>query len=74
MFVLLLQGLELEKQAEGIIELESRIEVAEGERDTAREQMQSMTPRPDLPPGMALPRQLGPQGTAKFAAALIKHR
>ena len=33
-----------------------------------------MTPRPDLPPGMGLPRQLGPQGTAKFATALTKRR
>ncbi len=57
-----------------MIELESRIEVAEGERDAAREQMQTMTPRPDLPPGMALPMQLGPQGTGRFAAALTKHR
>ena len=54
--------------------LESRIEVAEGERDAAREQMQAMTPRPGLPPGMALPGQLGPEGTAKFMAALTKHR
>ena len=72
--LLLPQGLELEKQAEGVIELESRIEVAEGERDAARAQMQAMTPRPDLPPGMVLPRHLGPQGTARFAAALTKHR
>ena len=69
-----LQGAELEKQAEGIVVLESRIEVAEGERDAAREQMQAMTPRPGLPPGMALPGQLGPEGTAKFMAALTKHR
>ena len=48
--------------------------MAEGERDAAREQMQNMTPRPDLPPGMALPRQLGLQGTGRFAAALTKHR
>ena len=68
------QGLELEKQAGGIIELESRIEVAEGERDAAREQMQTMTPRPGLAPGMALPGQLGPEGTARFGAALVKHR
>ena len=70
----LLQGAELEKQAEGIVVLESRIEVAEGERDGAREAMQAMTPRPGLPPGMALPGQLGPEGTAKFMAALTKHR
>ena len=68
------QSLELERQAEGIIELESRIEVAEAERDAARGQMQAMTPRPGLPPGMALPSQLGPQGTAKFVTALTKHR
>ena len=69
-----LQGAELERQAEGIVVLESRIEVAEGERDAAREAMQGMTPRPGLPPGMALPGQLGPEGTAKFMAALTKHR
>ena len=69
-----LQGAELEKQAEGIVVLESRIEVAEGERDAAREAMQAMTPRPGLPPGLALPSQLGPEGTAKFMAALTKHR
>ena len=68
------QGLELEKTAERIIELESRIEVAEGERDAARDRMQTMTPRPGLPPGMALPGQLGPEGTARFATALTKHR
>ena len=33
-----------------------------------------MTPRPGLPPGMALPGQLGPEGTAKLMAALTKHR
>ena len=66
------QGLELER--EGIIELESRIEVAEAERDAARDQMQVMTPRPGLPPGMALPSQLGPEGTAKLVTALAKHR
>lgn len=69
-----LQGAELEKQAEGIVVLKSRIEVAEGERDAAREQMQAMTPRPGLPPGMALPGQLGPEATARFMAALTKHR
>lgn len=68
------QGLELEKQAQGIIELESRAEVAEGERDAARYQMQAMTPRPGLPPGMLLPGLLGSEGTAKFVAALTKNR
>ena len=38
------------------------------------EQMRAMTPRPPLPPGMHLPALLGPVGTAKFVAAVTRHR
>ena len=38
------------------------------------EQMRAMTPRPSLPRGMHLPALLGPAGTAKFVAAVTRHR
>jgi hypothetical protein len=65
---------ELERQAEHMVEVESRAEVAEGERDAALDRMQLMTPRPALPPSIELPNTLGPEGAAKFLAALNKFR
>ncbi len=68
------QMAELERQAEHMVEVESRAEVAEGERDAALDRMQLMTPRPALPPSIELPSTLGPEGSAKFLAALNKFR
>jgi hypothetical protein len=68
------QMAELERAADAAVELESRVEVAEGERDAAQERMRAMTPRPALPPGMHLPAALGPAGTARFIAAVTRHR
>lgn len=65
---------ELERQAEHMVELESRAEVAEGERDAALDRMQLLTPRPPLSAAVELPDQLGPEGAAKFLAAVNKHR
>ncbi|EIE22924.1 hypothetical protein COCSUDRAFT_64043 [Coccomyxa subellipsoidea C-169] len=69
-----LEMAELERQAEHMVEVESRAEVAEGERDAALDRMQLMTPRPALPPSIELPSTLGPEGSAKFLAALNKFR
>ena len=68
------QMAELERQAEHMVELESRAEVAEGERDAALDKMHLMTPRPSLSPSIDLPNQLGPEGASKFLAAINKHR
>ena len=65
---------ELERQAEKMVEVESRAEVAEGERDAALDRMQLMTPRPSLSPLIELPSTLGPDGSAKFVAAVNKFR
>ena len=69
-----MQMVELERQAEHMVELESRAEVAEGERDAALDRMQAMTPRPPLSAAIELPHLLGPEGAAKFASAVDKHR
>ncbi len=69
-----LQMAELERQAEHMVEVESRAEVAEGERDAALDKMALMTPRPALSPTIDLPKSLGLEGTAKFLAAINKHR
>lgn len=68
------QMAELERVGDAAVDLESRAEVAEGERDAALERMRAMTPRPALPAGMHLPTALGPAGTAKFVAAVTRHR
>ncbi|CAL8464737.1 g4272 [Coccomyxa elongata] len=68
------QMAELERQAEHMVEVESRAEVAEGERDAALDKMALMTPRPALSPTIDLPKSLGPEGTSKFLAAINKHR
>lgn len=65
---------ELEQQAEHMVEVESRAEVAEGERDAALDKMALMTPRPALSATIDLPKSLGPEGTSKFLAAINKHR
>lgn len=65
---------ELEHQAEHMIEMESRAEVAEGERDSALDKMQLMTPRPSMSPSIDLLGSLGAEGNSVFLAALNKHR
>ena len=46
-----MQITELEKAADEMIGLESRVQVAEGERDEAVSRMVSYTPRPSAPLG-----------------------
>ena len=55
------QAAELERTADAMVELESRADAAEAQRDAALDAARALTPRPPLPPAMPLPRALGPR-------------
>ncbi len=61
---------ELEAAADALVELESRAEVAEGERDAALAAGRALTPRPGLSAALPLAQRLGPAGAARLEQAL----
>ena len=65
-----MQMAELEAAADALVELESRAEVAESERDAALAAGRSLTPRPGLPAALPLAQRLGPAGAARLDEAL----
>jgi len=64
------QLVELEAAADALVELESRAEVAEGERDAAVAAGRALTPRPGLSAALPLAQRLGPAGAARLEQAL----
>lgn len=68
------QMAELEAAADALVELESRAEVAESERDAALAAARSLTPRPGLPAALPLAQRLGPAGAARLDEALQRFR
>ena len=69
-----MQTAELEAAADALVELESRAEVAENERDAALAAARSLTPRPGLPAALPLAQRLGPAGAARLDEALQHFR
>ena len=69
-----LQMAELELAADALVELESRAEVAENERDAALEAGRSLTPRPGLPAALPLVQRMGPAGAARLEESLRQYR
>lgn len=64
------QMAELEKEADQVLTMQSRLELANNERDAAIAKAEGLTPRP----GVKAFEGLTPEGTAKLDEALALHR